>query len=288
MATAIELVIGDEGALRASSQVMRNSLVSKNLHDALKAALVYDDAIDGKVFTAADDVDNGDNTHFQSLKVRGTVTGGSSTSSGFREPPRSEAIAWSSLGPRPTVDGQIDQTVLEEIRSFKPEAGDKVFTFTAFEPSLSSVLAHRQRIMRLMRMDWSVVKIKEAVDNKSKRLVADPAARPLISGIPRKRLELCLSDSVLCGHETSYSRLLNELFSNGCVPSDLLLEVVPDYIGLGGKSEKERPSEVETARRRKAFLTQTANYLKPLYTNAEFRAMINAARTANKSGGATA
>lgn len=186
-------------------------------------------------------------------------------------------IEYSTVKAAPAQSDTIDPKTLEDIRSFKPEDGDKAFVLISYTSGESGVLGHRQRVMRLLRMRYTLTQIRDMVESKNTKVAANLEVKRIVAGIPKKRMELFLSDSVLLGAKTSYSMFLLSLYDSKCEVSDGLLEQVPDYIGRGGKKEAT-PDEATTLSRRRTFMTSTANYLRPLYTSDAFRAMIDGER----------
>jgi len=273
-----------EGRFKATEKIKSRSAVTQDLWDALEHASDVDAALNGELFDLVDSAFISDKMKtLVVIPARQTSERGSSSSSSSGGTQPVEVKYTKVVVPR--EEGQITSEELEIIRSFTPAAEDKLFTFTAFEPTQSSVLVHRQRVMWLLRHGFSVAQIKEAVNTKRTKLLTNRDAKTTVTGIPKRRLELCLCDSMVAEKVvTSYSRLLITLFETQCEYSDDHIQLVPDYIGIGGKSESSKPDKEETFRRRKVFLVATANYLRPLFTNAAFRAMIAVA----KSHGATA
>lgn len=251
----------------------KDMLATDRARDALRHAIDFNAAIRGLRFTVDNEIDNSGEILFKSLKDGGEQKKVIDAPESFGSGEGMDKIVYEKVPAREESD-DIDSGVLESIRSFAPEEEDKVFAYIDYDTSRSGVLSHRQRAMYLLRRGYSVLQIKELVENKTKKLTGDTKVKSAILGIPKKKMELFLSDSVLIHRDTTYSPLLRALFEHSCIVSEGMIDLVPDYIGRGGKGE-DPISEEETYTRRRRFLSTTASYLQPLYTSQSFRTMIH-------------
>lgn len=286
MNSIVDVKILSDGQHVLTSSISAGASVTKEAHDALSMAIDFEEARKGKAFKISDETNNASVSYFNSLKVASReeyeLQNRSSSSSSNKV--GGKTIVYSSIVPV-HEPGRISEKDLEIIRSFEPTEGESLFTYLDYEAVQSSVLLHRQRAMSLIRAGYSIAQIKELVENKTRKLLVDKREKAAVMGIPKKKLELFLSDSVLIHRVTGYSSLLKELYAHNCVIQDGMLALVPDYIGMGGKSETTRVTPEETQMRRKRFLASTAAYLLPLYTSESFRAMIEAQRVLHKAPG---
>lgn len=175
--------------------------------------------------------------------------------------------------------GTINPVLLTAIRSFRPAESDKEMVFLEYEPSTSSALIHRQRYMALLRRGVKPEKIRDWVENKAGALIYDKEQKALVAGIPRRKMELFLSDKVLIGESNpSYAPFLRLIYvTMAQAPIAELVKVAPAYIGQGAKGEKG-VTEAETELRRARYARDVQEYLRPLYTNTAFRRMIDEMR----------
>lgn len=260
------------------------SVVTNMAHDAMRGAADINAAYAGKPFEVSDAITNegGQLSTFRIAEEKQAQLEPWTESSAKPVPRSAGAVisepVYSAITVPARVPGEISDDVLAMIRAFVPKDEDKLFIYVDYAPATSAILAHRQRAMSLLNKGYTPAAIRMAVEEKGKKFLANLEERNAVMGIPKKKLELILSDSVLIHRNTSYSLLLRELFNSKCVTSDGMIQLVPDYIGVGGKTEKTQPTEAETLRRRKRFLTSTAQYLAPLYTSESFRQMITAQR----------
>lgn len=288
IATLVRL---EDGNFRSSTTIGAGNTVSSELFSALEGALDLDAAKSGKPFKIGESAIN-KGGFIETLKQASeeeldaylnALRGAPSSSSSGRASP-APALVWGTDALKQREDGKIDPDVLEQIRSFVPTESDMKFTFVDFEPTQSAVLGHRQRAMALINRGYTIAQIKLMVENKKTKFVADKSVAKIVLGIPQKRLALCLCDTVLLGVETSYTKLVRGLYDQHCSVNDGMMALVPEYIGAGGKTEKTAPTAEESARRKRAFMNATANYLRPLFNNQDFRTMIDAA-SKRKEGG---
>lgn len=265
---------------------------------ALAKAVNYKAAKSGAIFTVSDGVDNASKSYYSTLQTGTSVEarpinerpaakpeGGSvSSADGALRQIDEQSVTFSSLKVTPAEGGEISQDMLDLIRSFKPTEEDKKIVFLDFEPRQSSIMLHRERVMALARMGYTLQAIRMMVDSKGTKVVQDQDARAAVAGIPKRKFALVLCDSALTHRETEYSGLLRELFTSKCVISKAMLDLVPSYIGTANISGVS-PTPDQTQRGRQRYLEATANYMRPLFNNEAFRNLIAQQRSANAAKG---
>jgi len=291
MADIVDLTTSLDGKVRATKRFGAGSKVTQNVADALPLVADIDAFARGELVELNDIARTEDEMPEWEVEVvdpsviKRRMSEARGSSDHGAPPPvidmtsmkESVDVRYTTLKAAPTQGDTIDPGTLEDIRSFKPDEADKAFVLISYASGESGVLGHRQRVMRLLRMKYTLAQIRDMVESKNTKVAANLEVKKIVAGIPKKRMELFLSDSVLLGAKTSYSDFLLSLYESRCEVSDGLLAVVPDYIGRGGKKEAT-PDEATTQSRRRTFMTSTANYLRPLYTSEPFRAMIDGER----------